>query len=126
MYPGDSERSEEEILEQQFWLIKVPNSLGLYEINNTENDPEATGLCIQIEKQYLLDNKFNFPLWYATQLIIHKAVDFESLPITYWLDFQMGDAYTHGLIWRLTDGVAFHFMLNDLKLLSCAILILIT
>lgn len=26
--------------------------------------------------------------------------------MTYWLDFQMGDVYAHGLAWRLTDGVS--------------------
>ncbi|KAF8220657.1 hypothetical protein L208DRAFT_1538828 [Tricholoma matsutake] len=106
MYPGDAERPQEEMLEQRFWLVKVPEVQDLYEINDTDNDPVFTGFYIQIEKRYLLDYKFNFPLWYATQLAIHKGIDFESLPMTYWLDFQMGDVYAHGLAWRLTDGAS--------------------
>jgi hypothetical protein len=51
-----------------------------------------------------LDDKFNLPLWYATQLASNKNIDFEHLPMTYWLDFHMGDVYAHRLMWRLTDG----------------------
>jgi hypothetical protein len=106
IYPRDSDRSEDEILERRFWLEKVPTSRDLYEINDTENDPELTGFCVWIEKSYLLDDKFNFPLWYAAQRAINKGIEFESLPMTYWLDFQMGDVYAHGLAWRLMDGAS--------------------
>jgi Zinc knuckle len=76
----------------------------------SRNCPDGTFVkSDKIEKRYLLDDKFNLLLWYATQLAIHKGINFESLPVTYWLDFQMGDAYAHSLIWRLTDGVS-HFL----------------
>jgi hypothetical protein len=71
-----------------------------------ENDPVEVGFCMQVERKYLLDKHFNLPLWYATQLAIHKGIDFEKLPMTSWLDFQIGDVYAHGLMWKLTDGVS--------------------
>lgn len=104
-YPGDLERAQSDEIEHQFWLIPVSGKQGLYEINDTENDPVDVGFCMQVEHKYLLDKQFNLPLWYATQLAIHKGIEFENLPMTNWLDFQIGDAYAHGLMWRLTDGV---------------------